>query len=52
MNKESVEGHWKYTEGIILRTLDMKPDERTLELMRYLYCQALVHGYKHGKEDS
>ncbi len=37
------EEHWDYTEQIILHQL---------ELTHRLYVEAMIHGYKHGKEDS
>ncbi len=37
------EEHWEYTEQIILHQL---------ELTHRLYVEAMIHGYKHGKEDS
>lgn len=44
--KEQAEEHWKYTEGIIRRCIEL--DNETLELMKYLYVQAMIHGHKHG----
>lgn len=35
------EAHWKYTEKIILLML---------ELMKFAYIEAMVHGLKHNKD--
>lgn len=51
--REQAEAHWKYSEGIIRRCLDLQPiteEEEIIELIRYLYIEGMVHGYKHGKE--
>lgn len=40
--REKAEAHWKYTFDLITQLL------RT---MGWLYIEAMVHGYKHGKED-
>ena len=61
--KESAEAHWKYTEGIINLCLEWKHEggvpiyrdmdtEEWIEVCHYLYVQAMVHGYKHGRDDS
>lgn len=49
--------HWKYTEETIKKVLKLlfgiTPDDdllETLELCKYFYVQAMVHGIKHGKE--
>ena len=39
MNREEIEKHWEYTEQIIMKLI---------ELMHYLYVEAMVHGEKHG----
>ena len=43
------EAHWGYNLGLMSRC-DVYVDE-TLNVMGYLYTQAFIHGYKHGKED-
>ncbi len=56
MDKKSVEAHWKYTEGIIKRShlAHIPPNNYTrmfMSLAKYLYVQAMLHGYKHGQEE-
>ena len=58
MNLEEVrrlaEDHWKYTSELIvhvLRIYNIKMDEELLEILRFLYVEAMIHGYKHGIED-
>jgi len=41
--KESAEKHWEYTAEVI---------SRMLELSKYLYVEAMIHGYKHGVTDT
>jgi len=55
--KKEAEAHWKYTAGIIkLSHLSyIPPNNYTkmfLKLAKYLYIQAMVHGYGHGVEDA
>ena len=40
--REAAEQHWKYTEKIIAHVM---------ELVRTAYIEAMIHGWKHGKED-
>lgn len=42
MNREEAEKHWQYTEGIILKMM---------EVVHYAYVEAMVHGGKHEKVD-
>ncbi len=42
MNRQEAEAHWKFTEGVVLKML---------EVTHYTYVEALLHGDKHGKED-
>ncbi len=42
MTPEEAEKHWQYTEQILLKQMEM---------MHYLYVQAMIHGAKHEKED-
>lgn len=37
--RKQAEAHWKYTYGVI---------KIMLKLVKYLYIEAYVHGYKHG----
>ena len=41
-DKELAEAHWAYTEQIILKML---------EIAKFLYIEAMLHGIKHGRED-
>ena len=41
MNRDEAEAHWKYTEQIILKMLDL--DHLT-------YVEAMIHGAKHERE--
>ena len=45
--KELAEKHWEWLEPV-LKLLGVR--ERTLEIMKYLYVTAFVHGYKHKVE--
>ena len=51
MSKEEIRqlagDHWQYTEGL-LKALHL--DEETILGLRYVYIQAFIHGFKHGKE--
>jgi hypothetical protein len=52
--KEEAELHWKYTEELIKKTLEAVDDQFTkgsLEMMRFLYVMAMIHGYKHAKQE-
>ena len=53
--KEKAQAHWGYTEQIILLSVpeDMRAHfEKTyIPLMKYLYIQAMCHGFKHGYEE-
>jgi len=50
--REKIAGdHWEYTRGIIVK-LDPSLPERYLSLMEYLYIEAAIHFFKHGKEES
>ena len=43
MNREDAEAHWEYTKKVI---------DRMLELCGVLYVEGMLHGYKHGKEET
>lgn len=46
--RQLAEKHWEYTEAIlVLGDADM-----SLALIKYLYVEAMIHGYKHAKEES
>ena len=53
--KEKAQAHWGYTEQVILLSVpevQRQDFEKTyIPLMKYLYIQAMVHGYKHGVEE-
>lgn len=51
--RERAKEHWGYTEGIIRKLMiDLKDFtyEDIINMMEYLYIEAMVHGYKHGVE--
>ena len=48
--KQEAELHWKYTEGLI-RRIAPTAGEDTIAVFKYLYTQAMVHGWKHGREE-
>jgi len=54
--KEKAQAHWGYTEQIILLSLpeDMRThfEKNYIPLMKYLYIQAMCHGWKHGVEEN
>jgi len=39
--RKLAEAHWKYTEQIILKMLEMA---------KFLYIEAMIHGCKHSKD--
>ncbi len=44
--------HWNYNETLIcLSSENTALTIHMLPLMKYLYTQAFIHGYKHGKEN-
>jgi hypothetical protein len=48
-------GHWEYTKGVIFacaKMFNQEIDEDSLELVKYLYIEALIHGYKHAIEEA
>jgi len=52
--RDKAVAHWKYTENIMKLTAkaagEELPDELS-DLMQYLYVEAMLHGYKHGRAD-
>jgi hypothetical protein len=42
MNREKAEAHWKFIEKVLLLMVDV---------MHFLYVEAMVHGAKHERED-
>ena len=51
--KKIAQDHWEYSKGILERTTRSElTDEDVVELCGYFYTKALVHGYKHGVDDS
>ena len=54
MNKESIDGHWEYSKGIIdILTKEYNPSKEIwMELNGYLYTKAMPHGYKHREEET
>jgi len=39
--RQVAEEHWEYTEHILVKMVGM---------MHYFYIEAMIHGYKHGKD--
>ncbi len=53
MNREKAEAHWRYTKWIVEHGLDTQRGlDHVVELVGYLYVEAMLHGYKHGVDDS
>lgn len=51
--EETAQAHWIYSRGIIDRIVgEEASSDDVLSLCEYLYVQAFIHGYKHGKEES
>ncbi len=54
--KEKAQAHWGYTEQIIMLTVseEERPyfEKTYIPLMKYLYIQAMCHGFKHGTEEN
>lgn len=46
-SRKSAIEHWKYTLGIIERTIVLS--EAEIELLKFLYISAFIHGWKHGE---
>jgi len=47
------EDHWKYTEEVarqMLKLYNASPNEVVLELCKFFYIEAMIHGIKHGRE--
>jgi len=45
--KKLAEEHWDYVERLIELMI-----ENEMELLKFHYVEAFIHGYKHGVEDS
>jgi hypothetical protein len=45
--RELAEAHWDYTGKVILKA---NPAITQYELIKYLYVQAFIHGWKHKEE--
>lgn len=52
--KEKAQAHWGYTEQIMLMSIPEEIREHFektyIPLMKYLYVQAMCHGFKHELE--
>jgi hypothetical protein len=49
--RKEAEAHWLYTEGFLNAVFgeeDLSP--KTKRIFKFLYTEAMVHGYKHAKE--
>jgi len=52
--RKLAEDHWKYTEEVarqILKIYNATPNEQVLELCKFFYIEAMIHGIKHGREE-
>lgn len=45
--RDQAEKHWEYTGKL----LELTGEEECLDLIHFLYVEAMVHGYKHAKEE-
>jgi hypothetical protein len=55
MNNEEArnlaESHWEYTGKVIALTKGIDIDDiESLELMKFLYVEAMIHGVKHERD--
>jgi len=51
--RKLAEDHWKYTEEVvrkILKIYNASPNENILEVIKFFYIEAMIHGIKHGIE--
>lgn len=46
--KELAEHHWRFIEGLLVCLKGKSKEE--IDLMKYLYIQAFIHGFKHGQD--
>jgi hypothetical protein len=54
--KELAEDHWKYTEEVVKKSLEISKlskiqKEIIMILCEFLYIAAFCHGWKHKEED-
>ena len=51
MTPEEIQGHWKYSAGLLdFFELNALSHESLMDLCKYLYTKALEHGAKHEAE--
>lgn len=49
--RKEAEDHWGYTENLMLKIAKLYGEKLTddmLELIKYMYVEAMIHGYKHA----
>ena len=46
--KKLAEDHWLFIEKLLATIETKHPTYHTTETLKYLYMQAIIHGYKHG----
>lgn len=52
-DRETAVAHWEYTKGIIERCVSQQMDfDEMMGLMEYLYVESMIHGMKHGRDES
>lgn len=53
--REEAEQHWKFAEQFIIKLSKWKNapkiEDGLLELIQFLYVEAMIHGYKHAVEE-
>ena len=49
--KKIAEDHWKFIDGV-LKTMEDDSGTVPWNTLRFLYTEAIVHGYKHCLEDA
>lgn len=54
--EKAIEDHWAYTEKFILALSKWKDapeiNDSLMDFFKFLYTEAMRHGYKHAKEES
>jgi len=52
--RKIAEQHWEYNSELInhlLKAFNIEVNKELLELLRFLYVEAMIHGYKHRMEE-
>ena len=47
--KQLANEHWSYIESLLVTH---KVDKQTIDIVKFHYISAFIHGYKHGLEES